>query len=619
MEEESLHLSDPRLIDGYAIVARLGEGASGIVFRAVQPDGSEVALKVLRSELANDPQVRERLRREAVALQRVVGGRTAKVLRVEADGEYPYLAMELVPGSSLNLFVEQHGPLRSGLLWSVALGLIEALASIHAAGVIHRDLKPSNIMIGSDGVKVVDFGVSALQEVSSLTGTGTFIGTASWVSPEQVIGRPITEASDVFSLGIVLAYASSGVHPFGSGRADAVMFRIAHEPADLSAIPDGLRSLIESCLNKNSQLRPTLDVLEGLMRALSFYSDSGGAGEPSGGGTMIVGQTVIESGMQTTELAAGPSTISSASKLKATQKQLALVAAVVAVVTGVVFVSQKSKSDTSIKNADVVNTGVKTTVPDPIDVFSLSLNKFVAKSSAGVRTEDFGLDPHDPEEDNFVQMWGIQLDCSDYYPLYDLGFGDSSVSLASGRMTNSKGGNGEYMIEYRFFTDFSQDPMNFTRRVAVAESKFASCDDEDYVPSWPEIGPCIGRVFKDVPSAFPTLDEACAKKALKTVKWDKTSQKNLKYGWYPDTSVNDRTGTQYIFVTTPGDSDNGRAAVQWATAMVWERENIGLVLAVSGWRNDEDIKSETIRNNALSLLYDVAFTAQDLVVDAFGS
>ena len=147
MADETLHNQDPKFLDGYEILGRLGEGASGVVYRAKQSDGTFVAIKVLRAELANDAKVRERLRREATALQRVVGGRTAKVLKVEPDASIPYLVMELVPGTNLDEFVQKNGPLRGGLLWSATLGLVEALASIHEAGVIHRDLKPSNVLM----------------------------------------------------------------------------------------------------------------------------------------------------------------------------------------------------------------------------------------------------------------------------------------------------------------------------------------------------------------------------------------------------------------------------------------------------------------------------------------
>ena len=303
MTDKPLHPGDPSSLDEYEIVGRLGEGSSGVVYRAKQSDGGFVALKVLRTELADDVKVRERLRREATALQRVAGGRTAKVLKVEADGLLPYLVMELVPGTNLDEFIDNNGPLRGGMLWSVTMGLVEALISIHEAGIVHRDLKPSNILIGSDGVKVVDFGISSLHEASSLTGSGTFIGTASWVSPEQITGRAVTEASDVFSLGMVLAYASSGSHPFGTGRTDAVMFRITHEAPNITDVPELIRPLVEGCLNKSPLLRPNLGAVKSLLGDSAF---SGGSNDEADEGTKVVGQTFIEAGLKSSVIDSKP-------------------------------------------------------------------------------------------------------------------------------------------------------------------------------------------------------------------------------------------------------------------------------------------------------------------------
>jgi serine/threonine protein kinase len=621
MSDDALQASDPRSLDDYEIVGRLGEGASGVVYRAKQSDGAFVALKVLRAEFAHDEKVRERLRREATALQRVVGGRTAKVLKVEADGAVPYLVMELVPGTNLDQFVEKNGPLRGGLLWSATLGLVEALVSIHDAGVIHRDLKPSNILIGADGVKVVDFGISALHEVSSLTGTGTFIGTASWVSPEQVTGRAVTEASDVFSLGMVLAFASSGSHPFGTGRTDAVMFRITHEAPNLLGVPESIRPIVEGCLNKSPLLRPSLKVVQSLLHDSTF---SGGSDESSDAGTKIVGQTIIEADFKNSTPVAKPLFNAPSVKSAFKQNQMAGIAAlVVFAAIATFFVTTSNGDSSSIYDADVVNTDVAITIPDPIDVFSSNLDTFTIKSSIAMNDElGIGLTAWSPQPgEPRHQIWGTQLDCYDYYPLYDLGFADSSVTLKSGTMINSGDFiNGAYMVDYRFFTDFNNDPMNFTRRAAVVESKFSGCDDRDYYPSTDvAISPCLGTVFKDDLIAFPNLDESCAKDALRTWKYSSDSR-NQKTGFYPDSPMNGRTGSQYIFAAKPKESDQCCASVQWASAMVWEKENIGLVLTVAGYSvTGKKVEFDTKDDNTLTFLTYILDVANKMVIDAFGS
>ena len=621
MADETLHNQDPKFLDGYEILGRLGEGASGVVYRAKQSDGTFVALKVLRAELANDAKVRERLRREATALQRVVGGRTAKVLKVEPDASIPYLVMELVPGTNLDEFVQKNGPLRGGLLWSATLGLVEALASIHEAGVIHRDLKPSNILIGADGIKVVDFGVSALHEASSLTGTGVFIGTASWVSPEQVTGSAVTEASDVFSLGMVLAYASSGSHPFGSGRTDAVMYRITHESPNLFGVPEGIRPIIEGCLNKSPLLRPSLHVVKTLLNDSVF---SGGAEDPLGDGTKVIGQTVIEAGLQRSKPKAEDVSSAKAGISLFKKNLKAGVASVLALgVIAAVLVVRSNGDTSSIEGADAINSDSAETIQEPIDVFATLAESFVSKSSTTMNAKlGFGLEEWTIKVgEERSQIWGTQLDCSNYYPLYDLGFGDSSTTIKSGSTYQTgDGSSGAYIIDYRFFTGFNGDPMNFTRRAAVVESKFQGCQDKDYYPSADvEIGPCLSRLFKDEATAFPKLDETCAKDALRSWKYQ-ADARNTKVGFYPDTPGNGRIGTQYIFSTEPTGEAQCCATTQWATAIVWEQENVGLILTVAGYEpTGKNVKFSLLGDNALTFLTSLTDVANKMVIEAFGS
>lgn len=273
---------DPNSVGGYRLVGRLGAGATGVVYEAVSSDGERVAVKVLHPSLANAPGIRERLRREGVALQRVTGVRAVRVLEVDADGPRPFLAMELVEGQTLDNYVNSYGPVRGALLWGLAEGLVEALSDIHDAGIIHRDLKPSNVLLGPDGVRVVDFGISALADATSLTGTGSFVGTAAWLSPEQVQGDEVTEASDIFGLGMLLAYASAGHHPFGYGRSDAVMYRIIHSQPKLEDVPVPLLPVVIGCLMKAPEERLSLFAIQELLteadKSNSSESDSAESG-----------------------------------------------------------------------------------------------------------------------------------------------------------------------------------------------------------------------------------------------------------------------------------------------------------------------------------------------------
>ena len=253
--------SDPTQIDDYRLAGRLGAGSFGVVYAATDADGSPVAVKLLRPELSDDRRLRRRLAREAEALRRVEGDRTVKIIDVITEGDRAYLVMELLEGSTLDDTVKDQGPLQAGPLWFAAQGLIEALHDIRDAGVIHRDLKPSNVMYGPDGIKVLDFGISVVAEETSLTQTGAFMGTAAWISPEQITDDEITEATDVFNFGLVMAFAATGTHPFGEGRSDALMYRISSAEPDLSGVFSPVKEALEQCLQREPDARPTIAAL----------------------------------------------------------------------------------------------------------------------------------------------------------------------------------------------------------------------------------------------------------------------------------------------------------------------------------------------------------------------
>lgn len=257
---EPLQDADPRHVGQYEILGRLGEGGSGVVYEARSPEGDRVAVKVLHPELAESEDLRRRLAREAEALQRVRGDRIARVLSVDVDGATPHIVMELAEGETLAAIVERE-PLKGPMLTGLAEGLLEALADIHGAGIIHRDLKPSNIIFGPRGVKVVDFGVSAFEELAASTRTGVLMGTPAWLAPEQATGQPVGPAADLHNVGMVLAFAATGNHPYGQGRPDAMLFRIVHQEPSLDGVPTALLRVVESCLRKDPSERPALHQL----------------------------------------------------------------------------------------------------------------------------------------------------------------------------------------------------------------------------------------------------------------------------------------------------------------------------------------------------------------------
>jgi len=251
---------DPARIGRYRLTGRLGAGGMGVVYLGAAKDGIPVAVKVLRPELAEDPEFRVRFTREVATLTRVEGMCTVRVIEADTAGPRPFLVTEYIDGPSLADYVERHGPLGAEMLYGLATGLAEALAAIHAAGIVHRDLKPSNVLLTAHGPKVIDFGIAQALDATVLTQTGMTVGSIGFMAPEQIMGQAVT-ASDLFSWAVTIAYAASGAAPFGSGVAAAVFYRIMNTEPDITAVPDSLRSWVEAALAKEAQNRPTADDL----------------------------------------------------------------------------------------------------------------------------------------------------------------------------------------------------------------------------------------------------------------------------------------------------------------------------------------------------------------------
>lgn len=254
---QPLLTSDPTRVGDYRLLARLGRGAMGGVYLGRSRGGRVVAVKVIRADLAEDPEFRERFRREADAAHAVGGFWTAAVVNADPDAEQPWLATEYVPGPTLHQAVADHGPLPEATVRSLGAGLAEALVAIHKAELVHRDLKPANVLLGPDGPRVIDFGISRAMTGHSLTATGIFLGTPGFFSPEQTLGSEVGPPSDVFSLGAVLVFAAAGCGPFGEESTASLLYKVAHAEPDLEKVPEGLRPLLAECLHKDPAARPT--------------------------------------------------------------------------------------------------------------------------------------------------------------------------------------------------------------------------------------------------------------------------------------------------------------------------------------------------------------------------
>jgi serine/threonine protein kinase/WD40 repeat protein len=254
---QDLQSGDPPWIGPYRLEARLGSGGMGRVFLGRSAGRRLVAVKVIRDDLATDPEFRLRFGREVTAAKQVGGLFTALVIDADVEGPMPWLATAYIAGPSLTDAVSEHGPLPPESLLSLAAGLAEGLSAIHAVGLVHRDLKPSNILLADDGPRVIDFGISRATEASVLTRTGMVVGSPGFMSPEQAEGDEVGPASDVFSLGAVLVFAATGTPPFGTGSTAALAYRVVHSRPRLDNVPPEVRFIAEWCLAKNPGERPT--------------------------------------------------------------------------------------------------------------------------------------------------------------------------------------------------------------------------------------------------------------------------------------------------------------------------------------------------------------------------
>ena len=233
-------------IGGYTVVAPLGSGGMGAVYRAVDGGGDAVALKLLHPHIGSDAVARDRLRREVHALQKLRHPGVAAILDAEADSTEAFLVTELVAGDNLEEHVRERGTLDAQQLLDLAEGLLDALVAVHGAGVVHRDLKPSNVIVGDDGPVLIDFGIAQAADDSKLTAEGLVLGTPGYLAPELLDGDEPDAASDFWGWAAVLAFAATGRDPFGTRPLEAVLARARSGQVDL----DGLGPLTSSALRR---------------------------------------------------------------------------------------------------------------------------------------------------------------------------------------------------------------------------------------------------------------------------------------------------------------------------------------------------------------------------------
>ena len=278
MARASLRAGDPARIGHYRLTARLGSGGMGVVYLGVGWDGSQVAVKVLRPELADDPEFRRRFRREVSVLMRVRGVCTVRVIEADTESARPFMVTEYAEGPSLAEYIDTYGLLGPDMLYGLATGLAEALTVIHAAG--HRAPGPQALQRHPDRCRAEGhrfrYRPQAL-DATSMTRTGMMVGSAGFMAPEQISGRP-GPAADIFVWGVTVAYAATGQSPFGTGETHAILYRVVHADPDITAVPDPLRPLVAAALAKAPERRPTaqqlLDRLTSISRRSPRVQDS---------------------------------------------------------------------------------------------------------------------------------------------------------------------------------------------------------------------------------------------------------------------------------------------------------------------------------------------------------
>ncbi|MFJ2024395.1 serine/threonine-protein kinase [Streptomyces sp. NPDC087897] len=270
----------------YLLEEPLGRGATGTVWRARQREtagaeaavagqpGETVAIKVLKEELANDADVVMRFLRERSVLLRLTHPNIVRTRDLVVEGDLLALVMDLIDGPDLHRYLRQNGPLTPVAAALLTAQIADALAASHADGVVHRDLKPANVLLderdGGMTPMLTDFGIARLADSPGLTRTHEFVGTPAYVAPESAEGRPQTSAVDVYGAGILLYELVTGRPPFAGGTALEVLHRhLSEEPRRPSTVPAPLWTVIERCLSKDPDRRPSAENLARGLRTVA--------------------------------------------------------------------------------------------------------------------------------------------------------------------------------------------------------------------------------------------------------------------------------------------------------------------------------------------------------------
>ncbi|MFF5971656.1 protein kinase [Streptomyces sp. NPDC012769] len=270
----------------YLLEEPLGRGATGTVWRARQREtagaeaavpgqpGETVAIKVLKEELANDADIVMRFLRERSVLLRLTHPNIVRTRDLVVEGDVLALVMDLVEGPDLHRYIRESGPLTPVAAALLTAQIADALAASHADGVVHRDLKPANVLLAErDGAMfpmLTDFGIARLADSPGLTRTHEFVGTPAYVAPESAEGRPQTSAVDIYGAGILLYELVTGRPPFAGGTALEVLHRhLSEEPRRPSTVPGPLWTVIERCLSKDPDRRPSAENLARGLRTVA--------------------------------------------------------------------------------------------------------------------------------------------------------------------------------------------------------------------------------------------------------------------------------------------------------------------------------------------------------------
>lgn len=282
----ALQLQPGDVVGGYTLESRLGSGAMGSVWRAVDGGGNAYAMKILRASLSDSDDgnpdspeyraqvvARERLRREAVAMRKIRNSGVCRIVDMEIDDSLAFLVTELIEGENLREDVRHNGKYVGDDLERLSSKLIDAVHAVHEAGIVHRDIKPTNVMISVTGPVLVDFGIAMTPGESHVTSTGLVMGTPGFIAPEVIEGAESTAASDWWSLASVLAFAATGEPVFGTSPMMAVLQREASGHANLAGLPPHTLEAFRATLNPDPAQRCTPQELLEAIRTDAWTSD----------------------------------------------------------------------------------------------------------------------------------------------------------------------------------------------------------------------------------------------------------------------------------------------------------------------------------------------------------